>query len=445
VGSSAVKLFQRASQIDEPASVIKLVAEASDPWTLSALVAASSDRASEMIQAALKSKPVEPIFEFSAALAPQALWNEDGTNNAAKLLAACASASSDSAPIVEKVLAGLADPNLRAPSFTPAIKDTLGLLLESPNAGARTLSLIARWDKDHSMAEVTKSLTETLISKLMNSDSSDAERTTAARSLIPFRKHHDEILPAFQEVLTGTNALALKRDLVAVLGGVDDPMVGAMLVDGFAALPSELQGVAFDQIVRHPSRSIRMLNLLEKADIDPAVLGPGNLARLRNHPAKGVAGRAKVVLDRLSPASLAKSKLIADLIPEVEKAGDSAKGKLLYGACAICHKLGDVGIDVGPALDGMGAHGPRELLAHIIDPNREVEQSYWAHYVTTNQGEVFAGVITSENTASITLATQAGEKEISNDQIAKRENTKRSLMPEGFEALGAEGLRDLLA
>jgi len=445
VGSSAVKLFQRASQFDEPASVIDLVAEASDPWTLSALVAASSDRAPEMIQAALTSKPIEPILEFCEALAPQALWNEDGTNNAAELLSACASTPSESAPIIDKVLAGLADPNLRPPSFTPAIKDKLGVLLESPNASARTLSLIGRWDKDHSMAEVTKGLTEKLISKLMNSGSSDAERTTAARGLIPFHKHHDEILPAFKEVLAGTNALALKRDLIAVLGGVDDPTNGAMIVDGFAALPSELQGVAFDQIVRRPSRSIRMLNLLEKAEIDPAVLNPGNLARLRNHPAKGVARRAKAVLDRLSPASLAKSKLIADLIPEVEKAGDPAKGKLLYGACAICHKLGDVGIEVGPALDGMGAHGPRELLAHIIDPNREVEQSYWAHYITTNQGEVFAGVITSENTASVTLATQAGEKEISKDQIAKRENTKRSLMPEGFEALGAEGLRDLLA
>ena len=169
------------------------------------------------------------------------------------------------------------------------------------------------------MAEVTKGLTEKLISKLMNSGSSDAERTTAARGLIPFHKHHDEILPAFKEVLAGTNALALKRDLIAVLGGVDDPTIGAMIVDGFAALPSELQGVAFDQIVRRPSRSIRMLNLLEKAEIDPAVLNPGNLARLRNHPAKGVARRAKAVLDRLSPASLLRVNSLPISFPRSRK------------------------------------------------------------------------------------------------------------------------------
>ena len=29
--------------------------------------------------------------------------------------------------------------------------------------------------------------------------------------------------------------------------------------------------------------------------------------------------------------------------------------------------------DVAPPLTGMGAHGPAELLVHIIDPNREVD------------------------------------------------------------------------
>ena len=51
----------------------------------------------------------------------------------------------------------------------------------------------------------------------------------------------------------------------------------------------------------------------------------------------------------------------------------------------------------------------------ILDPNREVEQSFWAHNITMKSGEVWAGVLTSENASAITLATQVG---ISADDVA---------------------------
>ncbi|MBL9177649.1 MAG: ThuA domain-containing protein, partial [Verrucomicrobiaceae bacterium] len=86
-----------------------------------------------------------------------------------------------------------------------------------------------------------------------------------------------------------------------------------------------------------------------------------------------------------------------------------------------------------------------ELLTHIVDPNREVDPSFWAFNITTKKGEVLVGVITAENTASVTLATQVGVREIAKNDIEKRENTKRSLMPEGLDALGPEPLRDILA
>ena len=54
-------------------------------------------------------------------------------------------------------------------------------------------------------------------------------------------------------------------------------------------------------------------------------------------------------------------------------------------------------------------------------------------------------MIARENAASLTLRGPAGDVEIKKDDIANRENTRRSLMPEGFEALGAEALRDILS
>jgi hypothetical protein len=82
---------------------------------------------------------------------------------------------------------------------------------------------------------------------------------------------------------------------------------------------------------------------------------------------------------------------------------------------------------------------------HIVDPNREVDPSFWAQNIITKKGDALVGVITSENASTVTLATQLGVKEIAKTDIASRENTRRSLMPEGLEALGAETLRDILA
>ena len=60
----------------------------------------------------------------------------------------------------------------------------------------------------------------------------------------------------------------------------------------------------------------------------------------------------------------------------------------------------------------------------------------------SHRGDVATGVIVNENAASITLRNQGGDTEIKLADIATRENTRRSLMPEGFEALGAKGLRE---
>ena len=54
-------------------------------------------------------------------------------------------------------------------------------------------------------------------------------------------------------------------------------------------------------------------------------------------------------------------------------------------------------------------------------------------------------MVTRENNQLVALANAAGEKEIKKSDIKKRTSTGRSLMPEGFEALGGESLRDILA
>ena len=65
---------------------------------------------------------------------------------------------------------------------------------------------------------------------------------------------------------------------------------------------------------------------------------------------------------------------------------------------------------------------------------------------TIEKGETLAGVIITENQASLTLRNQVGDFEIKKDDIATRENTRRSLMPEGLEQkISEQEMADLIA
>ena len=165
----------------------------------------------------------------------------------------------------------------------------------------------------------------------------------------------------------------------ATASGAD---VDAVLITALSRTNSTL---VFDQLLRRPASSLALLAALKEGTITAAQLGPANVARLRTHPDRQVATQAAALFDSLSTAARTKADVVAALLPEVEKPGDAAKGKALFvGACSTCHKLGDIGkSDAGPPLNGIGAHPRAELLAHVVDPNREVDPSFWQWNITT--------------------------------------------------------------
>jgi putative heme-binding domain-containing protein len=93
----------------------------------------------------------------------------------------------------------------------------------------------------------------------------------------------------------------------------------------------------------------------------------------------------------------------------------------------------------------MGAHGAAELLVHIVDPNRLVEPNFVSWSIETKDGEFYDGVIERENNRELLLRNASADYTIQQKDITSRRSTSLSLMPEGLDALGAEGLRDLLA
>jgi putative membrane-bound dehydrogenase-like protein len=441
MGSSVLHLYEQAraaTTAGDRRTLLDRFATATDNWTRSAIAAAAGDRAAAYVADALAYQRPEALTELVAAIVPGSLPAE-----AASLLALAAGARSEAIRLKVAILQAVSQMNgtlaLDAPT-TQAVRR----LLEDPGSTAAALPIVARWDTAGALRSTAETRAAALLIELRNAGTADERRAELAGSLITVKSQRAAVLSAVETLLADPQlGDALKVRLIATLGNnagadTDAVMIGLLGRSGSAPL--------FDQLMRRPESSLALLTAIKAGRITPEQLGPANVARLRTHPNRQVAQQATALLDALRPRARERADVIAALLPEVEKQGDAARGRVLFtAACASCHKLGDLGTsNAGPPLNGMGAHGRSELLTAIVDPNREVDPSFWQWNITTKKGETLVGVIASENAASVTLRNASGDVEVKKEEIAARDNTGRSLMPEGLDSLGAEAIRDIL-
>jgi putative membrane-bound dehydrogenase-like protein len=443
-GSAALKTYREFEGVDSPDGRAKLIsrfAAAQDDWMRSALIAAGAGQAAETIVDCLASSDAGKLVPLVVNLLPAAM-GEDPSAAAGKLIIAAAAAPAATDPLKAAIVDVIAGTTSAKPPLSPELSEALAQLVANPATATKILPLIARWDKDGKMESIVAKQVVLLSAKLADSKTPVAERIGIARILVSVGTVRALVQPIW--ILTDQDdPIELKS---AIIQGIGPSGYSSHLVNLFNDFNPQTRGVAFDEIVKRPETAYSFLSAVEEGRIKAALISPGDIARLRSHPDKEVSKKANAIMDKLMPGGKEKEEIIKAFLPVVTKPGDAKNGELLFtAACAVCHKLGDAGADVGPALTGMGSHGAAELLVHIVDPNREVDPSFWQWNITTKDGKTLAGNITSENQATLNLRNQGGDTEIRKDNIANRQNTRRSLMPEGLDGLGAENIRDILA
>ena len=90
-----------------------------------------------------------------------------------------------------------------------------------------------------------------------------------------------------------------------------------------------------------------------------------------------------------------------DNLPTLVSRGDCqdqgrrrAKGKETVTRCAMCHQVGGVGAEVGPALDGWGRGKSADVIATaIVNPGAEIAHGYDAWELRTSEGLTIQGVL----------------------------------------------------
>jgi putative membrane-bound dehydrogenase-like protein len=127
--------------------------------------------------------------------------------------------------------------------------------------------------------------------------------------------------------------------------------------------------------------------------------------------------------------------------------GNAARGKEVATRCLMCHAVGGVGAEFGPALDGWGRGKSPEVIARaIVEPNAEIAQGYDGTELKTTDGLTIQGLLIMQGDPLMMRSRGGITQIIPAGRVANRRRMPESLMMSPA-ALGltAQNVADLIA
>jgi len=397
--------------------------DGADPWCRYAAFTGLRGDAAEIVAAWLDS-PQSLASKGAAAALPGLVAQVGRKANAAEL-----------ARIVAGIDRLAAAPAAGAADTRPTATVLLG---ELTSALAATGSDVAKIEPVATSESLVKRLGDYNREVALDRKADVARRIRAVRGLST---------PAdLEKLLVAEEPTELVTAAIRVLDRSPDPAVGGMLVAALPRLSVEARQAAAVTLSHDAARALALLEAIQAGRFAASDLDRQTAAALWDFPERSVAERAVEVLGPPPPAD--RESLVVAYRASLPATGSVEAGRAIFKKqCVGCHRVEGEGRETGPALAAVQARGPEAMLLSILDPNREVLPAYHAHAAVDTGGRVVTGVVTAQSGESVTLRTADGvDVTLPRDDLETFTNTKRSLMPEGFEkTIDARGMADLLA
>ena len=225
-----------------------------------------------------------------------------------------------------------------------------------------------------------------------------------------------------------------------------DSRVPNLLLTPWKSYSPALRGQVLDTLFSRPLWTTMTLQAIQSKKILPHEIDAIRRQRLLLHKDGEIRASAQKIFASASNAD--RGKLVDIYWVQMTDKVDTARGaKLFAKSCATCHKLGDIGQNVGPDLASVGDKSVQGLLTAILDPNRAVEARYINYLATTKAGKTYNGILASETSTSITLVGADGKaQQLLRNELDDLSSTGKSMMPEGLEKdLSPQDIADIIA
>jgi putative heme-binding domain-containing protein len=240
-------------------------------------------------------------------------------------------------------------------------------------------------------------------------------------------------------------ASQVQQAVVARLASTNDPAIGALLLNDWKSHTPGVRAAIVDALLRRPEWTAALLDAIENRTVLPADVDSVARQRLISGGEANIRARAERLLASSTDAS--RHEVIAQYQSALSLAGDALRGAELFKAkCAVCHRLADIGSDVGPNLASLTDKSPRTLLTAILDPSQAVEARYLNFVAVTRDGVTISGLVQSETGTSVILIDQNGKPmSVLRADLETLQSTGKSMMPDGLEqGLKPQDLADIV-
>ena len=248
------------------------------------------------------------------------------------------------------------------------------------------------------------------------------------------------------ELAQSGEEITLKLAALDALSASPVPSIGTKLLEAFDSQTPQLRRAMLDVLLADETRATLLLEAIEHGTVKPTELDITRQTRLTKHRNPELAARAgKVFATAISPD---RAAVMARYQAAIEKKGDTLRGRVVFEKnCVTCHRVANIGVNVGPDIGDTRDKTPAYLLTNILDPNRAVDANYFGYTLVTKQGRIVTGLVQSETASSITIRLPEGKEEtVLRADVEELKSSGQSLMPVGVEkAITVEQMADLIA
>ncbi|MGK6350064.1 PVC-type heme-binding CxxCH protein [Parapedobacter sp. DT-150] len=228
----------------------------------------------------------------------------------------------------------------------------------------------------------------------------------------------------------------LRERLAANLGQFRQESSWRYLQQGLAGSARPVQLAAATTLAGSPEGIEHLLRTIEANEAPADLLAEFKVKEaVATHARPRQLERMKQLLAKGEDERAARKKLIEARIAGFKETGKRVeKGRALFELnCAICHQVGGAGGLIGPQLDGIGNWGVRALTEKILDPNRNISESFRTYNITLNNGKQTTGLYRRTEGAVMVFADISGKEfKIAKKDMKSYTASPYTLMPDQF-------------
>lgn len=272
-----------------------------------------------------------------------------------------------------------------------------------------------------------------------------AAKRLAAISILELSTDSDD-RDRLLELLAPHESVEIQSAALAGLATQSAPEIAEGILDRWAEMTPSIRTRAEELLFSRNEWVQIAFNRMESGQLSASDVSKARLSAVMAGNNPELKQQAKRLHDSLGMTS--RAQVLKDFAEALTLPGNPQKGKQLFARhCATCHRLEDVGYEVGPSLATIKNRGLETIYVNILDPNREVNPDYLNYVIALTDGRTQSGMIRGESATSLTILRAEGQtNSLLRSEIDQIRNTGVSLMPEELEKqFTPQSLADLLA